>query len=108
MSSILAQTRPTTIFTISAADANVRAVASTKPESQMPKSSAADFANYRATTNRVELALILSGLIETVAVWIARRRQRRVLAALDQHLLEDVGLSREQARREAAKPFWKC
>ena len=73
----------------------------------MSKSSASDFANYRATTNRIELPPILSGLIETMAVWIVRRRQRRALAELDEHLLNDVGLSPEQARREAAKPFWK-
>jgi uncharacterized protein YjiS (DUF1127 family) len=73
----------------------------------MPKSSASDFANYRTTTSRFELPHILSGLIETTAVWFVRRRQRRALAELDEHLLNDVGLSRDQARRETAKPFWK-
>ena len=74
----------------------------------MSKLSASDFANYRATAvNRIELPPILFGLIETMAVWIVRRRQRHALAELDDHLLDDVGLSPEQARREAAKPFWK-
>jgi uncharacterized protein YjiS (DUF1127 family) len=76
-------------------------------ERQMSKSSASDFVTYRATTNRFELPPILFGLIKTIAVWITRRRQRRALAQLDDHLLADVGLSREQARREAARPFWK-
>ncbi|MBY3754298.1 DUF1127 domain-containing protein [Azospirillum formosense] len=38
---------------------------------------------------------------------IARHRQRRSLAALDDHLLRDVGLSRTEARREADKAFWQ-
>jgi uncharacterized protein YjiS (DUF1127 family) len=73
----------------------------------MSKSSASDFANYRATANRIEVPPILSGLIATIAAWIVRRRQRQALAQLDDHLLDDAGLSREQARREAVKPFWK-
>ena len=33
-------------------------------------------------------------------------KQRRDLAALAPHLLADIGLSPEQARREAARPLW--
>jgi uncharacterized protein YjiS (DUF1127 family) len=42
-------------------------------------------------------------------LWAKRRRQRRTLGELagDQHLLDDVGLTRVQALREAAKPFWR-
>jgi uncharacterized protein YjiS (DUF1127 family) len=41
--------------------------------------------------------------------WAARRRQRRALRDLaeDKHLLHDLGLTREQALDEAAKPFWR-
>jgi uncharacterized protein YjiS (DUF1127 family) len=39
--------------------------------------------------------------------WIARSRQRRALAELDDHLLADIGVSAEQAVREATKPFWQ-
>lgn len=38
---------------------------------------------------------------------IERHRQRRSLAALDDHLLRDVGLSRTEARRETDKAFWQ-
>lgn len=38
---------------------------------------------------------------------IERHRQRRSLAALDDHLLRDVGLSRTEARRESDKAFWQ-
>jgi uncharacterized protein YjiS (DUF1127 family) len=31
---------------------------------------------------------------------------RRQLARLDDRLLRDIGFDPEQARREAAKPFW--
>jgi uncharacterized protein YjiS (DUF1127 family) len=38
---------------------------------------------------------------------LTRRRDRRILAKLDTHLLRDIGLSPDDARTEAAKPFWK-
>ena len=41
-------------------------------------------------------------------VWVHRSRQRRELTELlnDDHLLNDIGVSRLDALREAAKPFW--
>ena len=36
-----------------------------------------------------------------------RRRQRHALAALDDHLLRDVGLTRGAIRPEVSKPFWR-
>ncbi|MFN3955422.1 MAG: DUF1127 domain-containing protein [Pararhodobacter sp.] len=33
-------------------------------------------------------------------------RQRRALLDLDETLLRDIGLSREDALREAGRPFW--
>ena len=33
-------------------------------------------------------------------------RQRRHLAQLDDHILRDIGLTREEATSEALKPFW--
>jgi uncharacterized protein YjiS (DUF1127 family) len=39
----------------------------------------------------------------------ARQRQRAALRDLaeDQHLLDDLGLTRQQALEEADKPFWR-
>jgi uncharacterized protein YjiS (DUF1127 family) len=43
--------------------------------------------------------------------WIARSRQRRALREIaeanDFHLLKDIGVSQEEAFREAEKPFWR-
>jgi uncharacterized protein YjiS (DUF1127 family) len=62
--------------------------------------------SYRAAA-RQKHPPIPSNIAYTVGAWFERRRQRRALAELDDRLLDDVGLSREQARCEAAKPFWK-
>ena len=52
--------------------------------------------------------------LRTVGAWVEawsrmseRGRQRRALADLDDHLLRDIGMTRDHARREAEKPFWK-
>jgi uncharacterized protein YjiS (DUF1127 family) len=44
--------------------------------------------------------------IRQIAIWINRARQRRALAELDDHMLNDIGVSRSVARREAGRPFW--
>jgi uncharacterized protein YjiS (DUF1127 family) len=47
----------------------------------------------------------------TLAAWLfacwRRRRQRRALLDLDERLLRDIGLSRDDARLEAKKRFWE-
>ena len=45
--------------------------------------------------------------LSEIGMWVSRFRERRALGELSDHLLQDVGLSREQAEREAAKPFWQ-
>lgn len=37
---------------------------------------------------------------------LALARQRRQLAKLDAHILEDIGVSHKAASAEAHKPFW--
>ena len=51
---------------------------------------------------------ILRRPLRTVGTWLVRAVERRALRELAQegHLLSDIGLSREQALREASKPFW--
>ena len=36
-----------------------------------------------------------------------RQRGRRELLELDEHLLDDIGLTREQAQQIANRPFWR-
>lgn len=36
-----------------------------------------------------------------------RWHQRQDLRELDDHLLRDIGITREQAKHEASKPFWR-
>ncbi|MCE8524160.1 DUF1127 domain-containing protein [Ruegeria pomeroyi] len=43
----------------------------------------------------------------TVTTWEQRRRTRLNLGKLDDHLLRDVGLTRQAARDEAARRFWQ-
>ena len=52
---------------------------------------------------------VLSAALRTMLLWIMRSRQRRALRELAcrPHLLRDVGLDREQALQEGAKPFWQ-
>ncbi|MEO1688521.1 MAG: DUF1127 domain-containing protein [Pseudomonadota bacterium] len=47
-----------------------------------------------------------TGWLGLLAPWAAARCERSALARLDARMLDDVGLSEEAARREAARPFW--
>lgn len=51
----------------------------------------------------------LSACLDTAAAWMIRSAQRKLLRELaeEEHLLSDIGLTRAQALREAAKPFWR-
>jgi uncharacterized protein YjiS (DUF1127 family) len=40
--------------------------------------------------------------------WQERGRQRAALARFDDHLLRDIGVSREEAALECAKPVWRA
>ena len=43
-----------------------------------------------------------------LARWVDAARSRQSLDELDAHLLRDIGLTREEARREADKFFWQA
>ncbi|THD83039.1 DUF1127 domain-containing protein [Aliigemmobacter aestuarii] len=53
------------------------------------------------------LSRVLMAASMTLAVWDMRARSRRDLATLPGDRLQDLGLTPEAARREAAKPFWR-
>ena len=64
------------------------------------------FAEYR---RQQVLSELIASVLGTLWLWAARRRMRQALGdiAEDDHLLADVGITRDQARREADKPFWR-
>jgi uncharacterized protein YjiS (DUF1127 family) len=43
-----------------------------------------------------------------LALWMERSRQRTHLAAMDDRLLADIGMSRNDADAEFRKPFWRA
>ncbi|NBE08018.1 DUF1127 domain-containing protein [Paragemmobacter ruber] len=45
-------------------------------------------------------------LRERLAQMRALLRQRATLAQLDDHLLRDIGLTRDEAQAEASRPLW--
>ena len=47
------------------------------------------------------------GVFEILLQWQRRASQRSHFAALDDHRLKDMGLSRADVAREASKPFWR-
>jgi uncharacterized protein YjiS (DUF1127 family) len=62
------------------------------------------------TRDTQSLARVWSGPtrgLDLLAVWRKRCRQRAALAALDDWLLRDIGLTRADIIRECAKPFWQ-
>ena len=53
------------------------------------------------------VGLLWRGL-HTIRTCHSRSRQRRQLLLLDDRLLQDIGLTWEQAKQEARKPFWQA
>lgn len=43
---------------------------------------------------------------QTVRIWLARSRTRRMLTELDNHMLRDIGINRMDALREADRMPW--
>lgn len=50
---------------------------------------------------------VFARLLASFTVAAIRSRDRQRLAHLDAHLLRDIGLDPQEARRECAKPFWQ-
>ena len=46
-------------------------------------------------------------LFKQIKSWVAKSRQRKDLANLDERMLADIGYTAEQARLEYSKFFWK-
>jgi len=59
------------------------------------------------TTPQAAFGSALVRLADTVSQWLERARGRRQLRSLDDRLLHDLGVTRADVEREAAKPFWR-
>jgi uncharacterized protein YjiS (DUF1127 family) len=60
------------------------------------------------TVSQSWLALVsVARLVEMLMDWRDRARQRRQLAAMDHHMLRDIGLSLADVEQETQKPFWR-
>ena len=61
--------------------------------------------------SKAQLGRLVAGNRSTVGRWFARSRQRRALREIaergDLYLLKDIGVTQEEALREADKPFWR-
>jgi uncharacterized protein YjiS (DUF1127 family) len=55
-------------------------------------------------------AALLAGFAAAFGIlwtWRDRYRERRMLSALSDHMLKDIGVSRADVEREAGKTFWR-
>ena len=50
---------------------------------------------------------LVAGIADALERWRQRQEQRRALAMLSDHLLRDIGLTRQDAEQELRKPFWQ-
>jgi uncharacterized protein YjiS (DUF1127 family) len=54
------------------------------------------------------LSALLSDAGKVVNLWRGRRRERRAIRHLDDHMLRDIGLDRVTAESVGTRPFWKA
>ncbi len=58
------------------------------------------------STRPISSHLNVGQWLKTLKTWRQRSRQRRALAMLDEDLLDDIGITRHDVRREISKSFW--
>jgi uncharacterized protein YjiS (DUF1127 family) len=51
---------------------------------------------------------MLSLALAAPRLWARRRRDRRALLQLDDHMLRDIGVDRTRAEDMASRPFWRA
>ncbi len=54
------------------------------------------------------ISAALSSATNVISLWRWRRRERRAIGQLDDHMLRDIGLNRLAAEQIAARAFWKA
>jgi uncharacterized protein YjiS (DUF1127 family) len=61
-----------------------------------------------ATMNAIHTLHTLTSWIDLIGVWRQRARERAELTAMSGRALQDIGITRWEARLEADKPFWRA
>jgi len=62
---------------------------------------------FRRTSRAHPRTGLLTHIGRTIALWRARRRDRRGFAVLNDRDLQDLRISRWELERELSKPFWR-
>ena len=57
---------------------------------------------------RRRITVWISKIPTLLLVWQRRYMERQDMASFNEHMLRDIGLSREDLAREIAKPFWRA
>jgi uncharacterized protein YjiS (DUF1127 family) len=63
---------------------------------------------HQHATHRKAVDGVMAVFLRGVAESVRRARQRRDLAALSDHNLRDIGLTRGDVEIEISKPFWRA
>ena len=63
--------------------------------------------DFLSAPQKPTLARVALAVAVTLTKWDTRRRTRRELSHLEDWQLHDIGLTLDDARIEAARPFWR-
>ena len=74
---------------------------------QQSRPTISDVISYELGRGAPIAAQMALGFAVAVTKWHCRYRTRKALKTLPDHLLADVGLSRDVAYTEARRPFWR-
>jgi uncharacterized protein YjiS (DUF1127 family) len=61
---------------------------------------------YRTSELGLREGVLRQRLTAVARLWLRRSRTRQALAALNDHELREIGLTRDDAKREIGRPFW--
>jgi len=58
-------------------------------------------------SKKIIFKALLNRYLQQLLIYKHRFKSRRILNTLDDRMLADIGISKDQAQQEARKPFWK-